>query len=96
MTFDWGAAKLTTWWLSFAGEEGFRGACIVEAPSFLLAHMVANFAGANPGGEMRGHEIDPVSARLIPEKWKNRLLSRQDIDAFDAEMETIDPPPRPS
>lgn len=69
------------WWLSFADDSGFRGACIVSAPSFMLAHTAASMHGCNPGGEMRGWEL-PEDAE-IGERWMNRLLSIDDVRAFD-------------
>lgn len=77
----------TAYWLSFAGEEGFRGAVIVHAEDFLTALMECNFRNLNPHGECLGMEIDAEYANLIPEHWKYKLLSREECEQFDAEME---------
>jgi hypothetical protein len=51
------------------------------------AVMAAHRLKINPGGEAMGVEIDDATAALITDKWKNRLLSREDIAAFDTFME---------
>ena len=72
------------WWLSFADDDGFRGAVIVHAEDFLTALMECNLRGINPHGECKGRPV-PAGAE-IAEKWKYRILSRADCAAFDAEM----------
>lgn len=71
-------------WLSFAGEEGFRGACIVHAEEFTEAVMEATLHDCNPHGEVQGMEVP--AGHEIPEKWKYRVLSRQKCADFDKEM----------
>ncbi len=71
-------------WLSFADDNGFRGAVIVHANDFLEAVMEANLHSINPHGECQGVEI-PVG-HVIPDKWKYRLLDRAECERFDAEM----------
>lgn len=51
----------TLWWLSFATEDAFLGACIVEAPDFRSALVASHAKGLNPGGECKGYEIDPLT-----------------------------------
>lgn len=77
------------WWLSFADDEGFRGALIIHANDFREAVMEANLRGLNPHGECKGLEVPAAMAALIPEEWKYRLLSRNDCEQFDKEMEAI-------
>lgn len=44
-----------TFWLSFAGQEGFRGVVLVDGcQSFEEAFLQASLAGANPHGEVQG------------------------------------------
>ena len=78
-------------WLSFAGEEGFRGAVIVHANDFVEAVMRSNLLGVNPHGEVQGMPIPADTASRIPERWKNRLLSREECGQFDAEMTKLQP-----
>jgi hypothetical protein len=42
------------WWLSYAADDGFTGAVIVEAPGFLAAAARSRRAGASPGGRVYG------------------------------------------
>lgn len=73
-------------WLSFAGDDGFHGAVIVHAEDFVTAIMECNLRGINPHGECQGMEIPADAAVQIPDKWKNRILSRSECADFDAEM----------
>lgn len=79
---------MTLWWLSFcdpdkpAGSQ-FLGACIVEADHFSDAIATAWRRKCNPGGEVAAFEC-PKDKTVDP-KWMNRLLSRDDIAAMDAE-----------
>lgn len=75
------------WWLSYAGDEGFRGAVIVAGSEFTEAVMRVNLLGINPGGEIQGMPVPEQAIDLIPDKWKNRLLSRAECEEFDKEME---------
>lgn len=82
---------MDTFWLSFADPkkpqgEQFLGACVVEADDLKAAVIQAHVKGINPGGEVLGLRTDTRSAILIPEKWKNRLLSKAECATFDEEM----------
>jgi hypothetical protein len=68
------------WWMSFVGEEGFRGGILTRAPGFLSAVAKVNILGLSPGGEIKG--VDVVS---MPEEFKqyaDRLLSKEDLERF--------------
>lgn len=72
-------------WLSFAdGErsEGqqFLGACVVEAPSFLLAVFRTYELGINPGGEVMGIEIPPE----CEDKFRAHLNKLMGIQEWEA------------
>ena len=74
------------WWLSFSrpnDKKGFLGACIVKTHAdgdILTAATVARSRGLNPGGEVLAI---PLSEE--PEdRWKWRLLDRQDCDEYGA------------
>lgn len=73
---------MTLFYLSFAGEEGWRGACYVEAPIMELAHIQAHLAGCNPGGEIAIWDVDFLAEQLGDE-WKNRLLNKADLRRMD-------------
>ncbi len=80
------------WWLSFCDTdrpEGqqFLGACIVHdggTGEIGGAVIAAHALGINPGGEVAGLEADPDL--VVPDKWINRLLTREECEAFDGEM----------
>lgn len=65
------------WYLSFAGDEGWRGAAYVEASSLEHAARRAHELGCNPGGEVFGGEVpDDVE---VPDAYRNRVLSLEDL-----------------
>lgn len=85
-------------WLSFcdpdrpAGSQ-FLGACMVEVSSLDDPRAAACEATerawqleCNPGGQVEASPVPEDVARRIDRKWIGRLLSRDKIDAFDAEM----------
>lgn len=78
---------MTYWWLSFADSDlpvgqQFLGAAVVEAPSFVAAVLLSHALGINPGGEVKGIELPrPPNAR-----WRNRLLSIEDLRTLDLEL----------
>jgi hypothetical protein len=76
----------SVWWLSFVGDEGFRGAVMVNAEDFTTALMETNVRNINPHGEVQGLEIPADEAQQIPEHWKYRILSRDECEQFDKEM----------
>lgn len=79
------------WWLSFAdgtrpkGTQ-FLGGVLIEAKSFMDAVERSHALGINPGGEVRGAgpswPADEVGIEAF-EKFKNRLLTKEDSQAFD-------------
>lgn len=72
------------YYLSFAGEEGFRGACIVEAIESMNAVAVATRLGINPGGEVVIVKA-PAGPCPLP---VNRLLTKADLGIPLSETET--------
>lgn len=68
------------WWLSFADEAGFRGGVVIRARGFVSAVELARARGLNPGGEVKGYELDD-NAQYPPERFANRLLSKEEIEA---------------
>lgn len=75
-------------WLSFVRDGKFRGALIIHADDFTEALTRSHLMKLNPGGEVAGKFIPARWAADIPEHWKNRLLSRTDIEQFDRKMKT--------
>jgi hypothetical protein len=78
---------MTMQWLSFcdanrpAGSQ-FLGGLIVRAPDFTTAIMRAHALGLNPGGEVRGAPVNVP----VPERWIERLLSREEIAEMEADL----------
>lgn len=78
------------WWLSFcdpglpAGSR-FLGACIVSdgGLGLLGAMRTAHRIGCNPGGEVVG--APAPEGKRIPARWRNRLLTRAECEAFNGE-----------
>jgi hypothetical protein len=76
---------LRWFYLSFADDERFRGAVIVEAHGVAHAIELTHKLGINPSGEVAVFEV-PEGAPLPPDAAKNRLLSKRDLDRlFGAE-----------
>lgn len=71
--------ELGLWWLSFANDGDFLGVLILEAFGFTDALDRSRKMGLNPGGEVRGYDIDPTE---IPEALRNRLLKKKDLAGF--------------
>jgi hypothetical protein len=78
----------THFWLSFASDARFLGACIVPGATFKAAFEEACRRGLNPGGECVGAFIDAEGVALIPDpdQWIGRLLTQDECLAFDRMM----------
>ncbi len=78
------------WWLSFAGETEFLGACVVRAESSKAAHQLATRLGLNPGGSVmilplpEGEDLDvPEDVLMSAEFIKSRGLGGPKPAAMD-------------
>ena len=74
------------WWLSYADDSGFKGAVMVEANNLVSACIASRIMHLSPGGQVRGVEFPGDAATMVPDHWKNRLLSKEDVSRFDREM----------
>lgn len=73
------------WYLSFAGDEGFRGATIVRGRGVLTASLIATSYEANPGGEVLA--IDLGSFNPPEPKYCNKLLNLEQLrEAFSDDI----------
>lgn len=70
-------------WVSFADEDGFRGACIVRAHGLVTATMETHRRGINPGGSVQTMPFPPSLEHLNFTEWANILLSKADVDRYD-------------
>ena len=68
----------TLWWLSFAGDEGFRGVLVIPATGFIESVMLSHKLGLNPGGSVIGYSCPEYQKKGIPESHVGRLLTRDE------------------
>lgn len=80
--------KLPPWYLSFATEKGWLGACVVRGADDQAGELspdnpvvVAHREGCNPGGEVMLIRLDEEKAEQIPAEFWNTLLSEDDLAA---------------
>lgn len=76
-------------YLSFAGDEGFRGACIIEARGILGAVSRCNVLGINPGGEVMAIPVPEDQVKDIPEGATDVLLSKDRLYQIFGDMKTL-------
>lgn len=67
-------------YLSFADDSGFLGACIVYGDNEKNAHYEASKRGLNPGGDVRIVERDP-GREPISDDLMYKLMSLEDLRA---------------
>lgn len=81
----------TSWWyMSFANDDRFLGGCFISGETFADAITRTHLLEINPGGEILATEIAMDAAGEIPEHWRERLLSRAELEQFDREMSHFD------
>lgn len=78
-----GGTEMKWWWLSFADDDGFRGVTIVQGDNIASAAKSAHRLGINPGGQVLGFPMPPEGLDIYGESHRNRLLSREDLEAAD-------------
>ena len=78
---------MSWYYLSFAGEEGFRGAVVVEAPTFGLAVLRTTVLKINPHGEVLGAIIS--EEELPPTIYRHKLLSKEQIKEIWPDADTL-------
>jgi hypothetical protein len=64
-------------YLSYADEAGFRGGVIVMAHGFAGATFESSRRKLSPGGQVTG--IDLPNEKVPPPKYRNRLLTLEDL-----------------
>ena len=82
----------TAWWLSFCDgdkpeESQFLGVLIFHANDFIEAISESHMKGLNPGGECQGMKLFGKGLEAVDERWKYRLLSKQECEELDTEMQ---------
>lgn len=66
------------YYMSFADDGRFLGACVVEAVNVEAAVSRTWKVGCNPGGEIAIVELDAGETLAI--EWRDRLLSREEAE----------------
>jgi hypothetical protein len=64
------------YWLSFADNNGSRGAAVVQGDNFRHAVDEAWRLGINPGGEVFGAPLPPGLAEELYPEWLGMLIPR--------------------
>jgi hypothetical protein len=82
---------MSWYYLSFAGDEGFRGCCIVEAGSIEDAHVESVVRKINPGGEVMLFQLTEKMLSLIRWPARNRLLSMMDMEDLWGDLHKLEP-----
>jgi hypothetical protein len=77
------------WWLSFSGEPGFLGVCIVQGNDIGEAVIRAHVLGINPGGEVRGFPIPKSELHRFKLEACERLLNVADLEALGLEPRKV-------
>lgn len=67
-------------WISFADDDDFRGACLIEADDFDDALGKTWALESNPGGEVQATELEDATAENVAPYELNRLYSKADMD----------------
>lgn len=75
------AQKPVKWWyLSFAGEEGFRGGLFLKGRGFADCIRESHNLGLNPGGEVMIMEV-PKRNGLPAANYRYKLLDKKELQA---------------
>ena len=67
------------WYLSFVGEKGFLGACVVEGESEEEALLLSHRLKINPGGEVLLIPVPEKARDLFP---LNKLMSKAELASY--------------
>ncbi len=96
---------MNTYWISFVGDEGQRGVCIVDASDQEHALDRAKQLGIHPGGEAMLYEMPEEAADEIRTWGKDRLIRPDELkeagyrklgDCTEEQIERIENHPRVS
>lgn len=74
------------YYMSFANNEEFLGALIIEADNEFDMMIKSHLSGHNPGGEIQFLTIPEEAIDKLPDKYKDRLLTREEVEEMDRVM----------
>jgi len=78
------------YYLSFAGDEGFRGVCLVRAKDSIDAVRVAHRLGINPGGQVMMVLVPQENYDRAPKKLPfNRLMDKATLIELGGPVDTL-------
>jgi hypothetical protein len=82
---------MTLFYFSFADAtlpegEQFLGGLFIEANNVVAAVTGSHVYGLNPGGEILTLEVPDDAAAHLPDEWKLRLLTREQLAELDDVM----------
>ena len=86
--------NVSLFWLNYRHPDGrFASAVVVDASAPVSARMAAAVYGLNDGLVFAsGHELDPESARQVPEDMIGRLLDGRDLRRLQQALMPKKPP----
>ena len=73
------------WWVSFSGETGFLGACVIEAENEDAVVPACWRSRCNPGGSVRFLMIPDSAIEHAHRYERGRLCSKAEIAAIDGD-----------
>ncbi len=79
----------TWWYLSYAGPGSWRGGAIIEAHGFIGACDYARTHYIQPWPDVETQGIPIPPHEVPPEEYRNRLLTRAEIESFWGAMKTF-------
>lgn len=72
---------MALWYLSFAGEEGWRGGIYTHAAH--AEEAIHKTVPLNPGGELM--VMEAPAGYVVPETYLDKLLTKKDMEDIDGE-----------
>ena len=76
---------LCWWYLSYAKEDGFRGAVYIQAHGPTEATYLSRHRQISPGGEV--FIVSVPDDKIPDEKYRNRLLTKEEVQAANPDDE---------
>jgi hypothetical protein len=85
---NWSGETGNFFWLTFFGEEGFRGVVILRAPSLDSAISLCCLHRLNPGGNVASAQITSEFHEELLTLHSGRLLTQQEADELQGKLVT--------
>jgi len=85
---NWTGETGDFFWLTFFGEEGFRGVVILRAPSLDAALSLSWLRRLNPGGNVASAQMPSSYHEELLLSHAGRLLNQHEADGLQAKLVT--------